>query len=76
MNELETKKPKAKKPTETGVWFLVINHDWGTRGVRRTPEYFFRSKPTPARVKEIVGGAHHTLTRKQCSKPYSSNSYH
>jgi hypothetical protein len=74
--ETKLKKPTKKKSSETGVWFLVIDHDWGTRGVRRTSEYFFRSKPTPARIKEIVGSAHYTLTRKRCSTPYSSSSYH
>jgi hypothetical protein len=72
----KVKKPTKKKSSETGVWFLVIDHDWGCRGLRRTTEYFFRSKPTQDRIQAICGDSHYDLVRKQCSKPYNSTSYH
>jgi hypothetical protein len=62
--------------TETGVWVLTVEPDWGSRGCRRETEYFFRTEPTPQTVLELAEGHHYLLERKRCGFAYQTTSYH
>lgn len=80
MSQAMVKKPaKKRKPSETGIWRLTLDLDWGSRGARRNEEYYFRRKPTQAKVDELACGmpdSHISLTRLMCGKRYTRTSHH
>lgn len=61
---------------ETGVWMLTVEHDWGSRGLRRETQYLYRTKPSDEVVAEKTGGSHYSLTHLKCGHPYPTTSYH
>lgn len=76
------KKPAKKKTkTETGIYILSYDHDWGSRGNRRISEFYFRSKPDADKITKVLND--HgldaartevwTLSRKQCCKSYETS---